>query len=164
MFLVKDLSNKRRTLQEQPPPPKLWDSSEKQEKKISVNTVASIKGHKAVTNISSKKVKSQSPLQQKIDEALNGPGTMVDDDDINMLRVSDVDLPGTSVDGTTSETEPFDYKDINSEVETITKGMLLSPRRWQCAIKQESNFHYTRGITPKRVTSSGTHLRGLAPG
>ena len=28
----------------------------------------------------------------------------------------------------------------------------------------KSNFHYTRGITPKRVTSSGAHLRGLAPG
>ena len=29
---------------------------------------------------------------------------------------------------------------------------------------QKSNLHYTRGITPKRVTSGGTHLRGLAPG
>ena len=28
----------------------------------------------------------------------------------------------------------------------------------------ESNLHYTRGITPMRVTSSGAHLRGLAPG
>ena len=26
------------------------------------------------------------------------------------------------------------------------------------------NLHYTRRITPKRVTSSGAHLRGLAPG
>ena len=26
-----------------------------------------------------------------------------------------------------------------------------------------SNFHYTRGITPKRVTSGGVHLLGLAP-
>ena len=28
----------------------------------------------------------------------------------------------------------------------------------------ESNLHYTRGIIPKRVTSGGAHLRGLAPG
>ena len=26
------------------------------------------------------------------------------------------------------------------------------------------NLHYTRGNTPKRVTSGGAHLRGLAPG
>ena len=25
-------------------------------------------------------------------------------------------------------------------------------------------LHYTRGITPKRVTCGGDHLRGLAPG
>ena len=25
------------------------------------------------------------------------------------------------------------------------------------------NFHYTRGITPKRVTNDGAHLQGLAP-
>ena len=31
-------------------------------------------------------------------------------------------------------------------------------------IANESNLHYTRGITPKRVTSGGAHLRGLAPG
>ena len=29
---------------------------------------------------------------------------------------------------------------------------------------QKSNLHYTRGITPKRVTSGGAHLCGLAPG
>ena len=28
----------------------------------------------------------------------------------------------------------------------------------------KSNLHYARGITPKRVTSGGAHLRGLAPG
>ena len=27
-----------------------------------------------------------------------------------------------------------------------------------------SNLHYTRGITPKRITSGWVHLRGLAPG
>ena len=30
--------------------------------------------------------------------------------------------------------------------------------------KIKSNLHYTRRITPKRVTSYGAHLRGLAPG
>ena len=29
---------------------------------------------------------------------------------------------------------------------------------------KKSNLHYTRGITPKRVTSGRAHLRGLAPG
>ena len=33
----------------------------------------------------------------------------------------------------------------------------------QCS-KIKSNLHYTRRITPKRVTSCGAHLRGLAPG
>ena len=28
----------------------------------------------------------------------------------------------------------------------------------------EKNLHYTRDITPKRVTSDGIHLCGLAPG
>ena len=28
----------------------------------------------------------------------------------------------------------------------------------------KSNLHYTRGITPKRVTSGGAHFRCLAPG
>ena len=30
--------------------------------------------------------------------------------------------------------------------------------------QKKSNLHYTRRITPKRVSSCGTHLRGLAPG
>ena len=30
--------------------------------------------------------------------------------------------------------------------------------------KLKSNLHYTRRVTPKRVTSGGAHLRGLAPG
>ena len=30
--------------------------------------------------------------------------------------------------------------------------------------KTKSNLHYTRRNTPKRVTSCGAHLRGLAPG
>ena len=28
----------------------------------------------------------------------------------------------------------------------------------------KSNFHYTRVMMPKRVTSGGAHLRSLAPG
>ena len=32
------------------------------------------------------------------------------------------------------------------------------------SIKKKSNLHYTRDITPKRVASSGIHLRGLVPG
>ena len=35
-------------------------------------------------------------------------------------------------------------------------------RHWQ--LKAKSNLHYTRGITSKRVTSGGAHLRGLVPG
>ena len=31
-------------------------------------------------------------------------------------------------------------------------------------INLKSNLHYTRGITPKRVTSGGAHLGDLAPG
>ena len=29
---------------------------------------------------------------------------------------------------------------------------------------KKSNLHYNRVITPKRLTSDGAHLRGLAPG
>ena len=29
---------------------------------------------------------------------------------------------------------------------------------------QKSHLHYTRGITRKRVTSGGAHLRSLTPG
>ena len=28
----------------------------------------------------------------------------------------------------------------------------------------KSNLHYTRGITPKNITSGRAHLRGVAPG
>ena len=31
-------------------------------------------------------------------------------------------------------------------------------------LKKKSNLYHTRGITPKRVTSDGPHLHGLAPG
>ena len=31
-------------------------------------------------------------------------------------------------------------------------------------LKLKSNLHYSRGITPKRVTSGGPHLRGLGLG
>ena len=40
-----------------------------------------------------------------------------------------------------------------------------SVRRHQVDSKKiKSNLHYTRRNTPKRVTSCGAHLRGLAPG
>ena len=29
---------------------------------------------------------------------------------------------------------------------------------------QKSNLHYSRGMTPKHLTSGGAHHRGLAPG
>ena len=29
---------------------------------------------------------------------------------------------------------------------------------------KKSNLYYTRGITPKRITSGEAHLRGLTPG
>ena len=32
-----------------------------------------------------------------------------------------------------------------------------------CLVGSKSNLHYTRGITPKRVTSGGARLRALAP-
>ena len=32
------------------------------------------------------------------------------------------------------------------------------------ADQAKSNLHYTRSITSKRVTSGGSHLRGLTPG
>ena len=34
----------------------------------------------------------------------------------------------------------------------------------QVQLRYKPNLHYTRGITPKRVTSGKIHLRGLAPG
>ena len=37
-------------------------------------------------------------------------------------------------------------------------------RKVENILKTKSNLHYTRGITPKRVTSGGAHLRDLAPG
>ena len=37
----------------------------------------------------------------------------------------------------------------------------VSNKILQC---KKSNLHYTRGITPKHVTSGGVHLRDLAPG
>ena len=54
------------------------------------------------------------------------------------------------------------------------KANITKPRWKQCCggsklklLQIESpklNLHYTRGITPKRVTSGGAHFAGLAPG
>jgi len=138
-------------LQEQPPPPKLWDPSQKQEKMVNDRTAASIKGHTAIlpakkiskpqealqqkikeglngpagthTVTSSGKNLSmpQETLQQKIDEALNGSGTAVEGDATLHLKVSDVDPPITSHTAP-SNNPPSIAKDENKEVESITKG------------------------------------------
>ena len=42
--------------------------------------------------------------------------------------------------------------------------VLVKPRSANVLIKSKSNLYYTRGISPKRVTSGGAHLRGLAHG
>ena len=43
---------------------------------------------------------------------------------------------------------------LNVDSKSLTPPLYLS----------KSNLHYTRRNTPKRVTSCGAHLRGLAPG
>ena len=43
--------------------------------------------------------------------------------------------------------------DLTTPTQPINEGHLLN----------EPNLPYTRGITPKRVTSGGAHLRGVAP-
>ena len=40
----------------------------------------------------------------------------------------------------------------------------FSPLNITLSKKSKSNLSYTRGITPKRVTSGDANLRGLAPG
>ena len=50
---------------------------------------------------------------------------------------------------------------------TAYKGILISTDKTLLSNvkkKKKSNLHYTHGISPKRVTSGGAHLRGLAPG
>ena len=48
---------------------------------------------------------------------------------------------------------------INKNTEAKTKKIFKSSMS-----KIKSNPYYTRGITPKRATSGGAHLRDLAPG
>ena len=48
---------------------------------------------------------------------------------------------------------------VVSGIEGFTKTQLVSFKQ----LIFKSNLHYTRIITPKRVTSGGAHLRGLAP-
>ena len=91
-----DAPSKRRMLQEQPPPPKLWDSHKKPEKVLTNRTAASIRGHTAIPS-QTKMNKPQDTLQQKLDEVLNSPGTAVDGDVTMHLKVSDVDPPIQSV-------------------------------------------------------------------
>ena len=44
----------------------------------------------------------------------------------------------------------------------ISRNLIIGFNRGRT--NKKSNLHYTRGITPKLVTSCGAHLRGLAPG
>ena len=41
--------------------------------------------------------------------------------------------------------------------------MFVDLKNFQLTAKLKLKSNYTRGITPKRVTSGGPHLRGLAP-
>ena len=49
---------------------------------------------------------------------------------------------------------------IELNIELIVILVATDPKHF----KSKSNLHYTRGITPKRVTNNGVHLQGLAPG
>ena len=53
-------------------------------------------------------------------------------------------------------------KDYTKSLNMLVQSCKFRTRKLQ--IKSKSNLHYTRRITPKRVTSCGAHLRGLAPG
>ena len=53
------------------------------------------------------------------------------------------------------------YGEIEFFAPSCSSGSALMPDTQK---NQKSNLHYTRRITPKRVTSCGAHLRGLAPG
>ena len=51
--------------------------------------------------------------------------------------------------------------------QTRTPTKLLSLNFFTCTVillHKKSNLHYTRRISPKRVTSGGSHLRGSVPG
>ena len=54
---------------------------------------------------------------------------------------------------------------VNRSVKGIRWVMDYPRKRYNAipAYHRKSKRHFTRGITPKRVTSGGTHLRGLAP-
>ena len=78
-----------------------------------------------------------------------------------------VDLTGPGIEPQTSRTDSVRF------ATELTAGLSRSNEGLECqkmenildSIKKiKSNLHYTRRITPKRVTSCGAHLRGLAPG
>ena len=55
------------------------------------------------------------------------------------------------------------YRNLNNKIEQCNINCL----RYVSVLQKfgiKSDHHYTRGITPKRVTSAGAHLRCLAPG
>ena len=54
--------------------------------------------------------------------------------------------------------EGYNFIQQNSSTKAGGVGMFIKKSN------QKSNLHYTRRIMPKRVTSCGAHLRGLAPG
>ena len=61
----------------------------------------------------------------------------------------------------TNETTPKRNRLSKKVVNRYTTAM---PSESTLHTTSKSNLHYTRRITPKRVTSSGAHVRGLAPG
>ena len=56
---------------------------------------------------------------------------------------------------TSSDASSTEYDGVGFQVAPAPSGMYF---------KSKSNLYYTRGITPKHVTSGGAHLRSLAPG
>ena len=60
--------------------------------------------------------------------------------------------------------ESWDDKDNNRISQTPQNQLIYEELKTTSNQKSKSNLHYTRRITPKRVTSCGAHLRGLAPG
>ena len=59
----------------------------------------------------------------------------------------------------------MEYADcISIPIEAIKQWKNQAKNSTKTLVPKKSNLHYTRRITPKRVTSCGAHLRGLAPG
>ena len=106
---IKDTNNARKVLQEQPPPPKLWESKNitenlsKQEKNSNVHISEKLKR------------KQQHQLQKKTNEILLTPDSTV--------RISNIDLPSEKKENSAS-------KNNSSEVEAITEGKMILLRNY----------------------------------